>query len=331
MESIFRFMNTFNDSAYPHAKEFHIISVNGSRNRLSARVIQFIAGSDSVVYNHAGIPGAFVTAWPESFYHSSHDTPDKVDPTQLHRGAFAGLAAIATLAYMTGDNAEDLALLTYAHARMRIGEGESLASKKILATPAPALPDGEYLARKTVRHLYAREGQAIRSCAFFARSEEERKAIERLATTLAGGEETSLTQVRDLAVQRAERLGVSFHERVLTPAEERASRLFPARKPDRPLLGTEFVFGRLSEAALAGMKSMHEEFDRAEQAMRFLGASDLRIMGFSDAAASYADGRRSILEIRDEIAAEYTSVPVEALEIYFRAFEKAGVMTIREH
>jgi hypothetical protein len=53
-------------------------------------------------------------------------------------------------------------------------------------------------------------------------------------------------------------------------------------------------------------------------------------MGFSDAPASYADGRRSILDIRDEVAAEYTSVPVEALETYFRAFEKAGVMTIRE-
>ena len=330
MESIFRFMNTFNDSAYPHAKEFHIISVNGSRNRLSARVIPFIGGSDSVVYNHAGIPGAFVTAWPESFYHSNQDTPDKVDPTQLHRGVFAGLAAIVTLAYMSEQAAGDLALLTYAHARMRIGEGESLALQRILTAPAPALSDGEYLARKTVQHIYAREDQAIRSCAFFAQSQGQREAIEQVAATLAGGEETSLKQVRDLAVQRAERLGVSFRERALTPAEQRASRLLPARRPDRLLLGADFVFGQLNEADLAGMKSMHEEFDRAGQAMRLLGASELRIMGFFDAAASYADGRRSILEIRDEVAAEYTSVPVEALETYFRAFEKAGVMTIRE-
>jgi hypothetical protein len=249
----------------------------------------------------------------------------------LHRGAFAGLAAIATLAYMTGDNAEDLALLTYAHAQERIGEGESFASKKILAATAPALLDGEYLARKTVQHLYAREGQAVRSCAFFARSQGQREAIERVAATLAGGEETSLKQVRDLAVQWAERLGISFRERALTPAEQRASRLLPARRPDRLLIGAEFVFGQLSEADLPGIRSMRAEFDRAEQAMRLLGASELRIMGFFDAAASYADGRRSILEIRDEIAAEYTSVPVETLELYFRAFEKAGVMTIRAH
>lgn len=330
MESILRFMNTFNDSAYPHAKEFHIISVNGSRNRLSARVIPFIAGSDSVVYNHAGIPGAFVTAWPESFYHSSHDTPDKVDPTQLHRGVFAGLAALATLAYTSGQDAEGLALLAYTHARKEIGEGESLASKQILASTAAALADGEYLARKTVQHVYSREGKAIRSCTFFAQSQDQRNAIERLAATLASGEESSLRQLRDLAVRRAERLGVTFHERVPTPAERRAARLFPARKPDRPLLGTEFVFGQLSDADLAGLKPMHEEFDRAERSMRSLGASDLRIMGFADAAASYANGRRSILDIRDEIAAEYTYVPAEALELYFRAFVKAGVMTMRE-
>ena len=56
------------------------------------------------------------------------------------------------------------------------------------------------------------------------------------------------------------------------------------------------------------------------------------IMGFADAPAYYADGQRSILDIRDEIAAEYAPVPVEALEHYFQAFEKAGVMKIsRKH
>lgn len=330
MESIFRFMNTFNDAAYPHAKEFHVISVNGSRHRLGARIIPFIGGSDSVVYNRAGIPGAFVTAWPESFYHSSQDTPDKVDPTQLHRGVFAGLAAITTLAYLGEQDAGNLALLTYAHARLRIGESESRACQRILTSPASTLADGEYLARKAVEHVYAREVQAIRSCEFYARSTGEKQFSERLAAILAGGEEGELKQMRALATQRAAQLGVPFREYVFKAAELRAAGLVPVRKADRLVLGSEFVFGQVSEAGLAGLKSMRAEFDRAEQAMRALGESDLRIMGFSDAPASYADGRRSILEIRDEIAAEYTPVSVEALELYFRAFEKAGVMTIRQ-
>jgi hypothetical protein len=53
-------------------------------------------------------------------------------------------------------------------------------------------------------------------------------------------------------------------------------------------------------------------------------------MGFPDAPAYFADGKRSILEIRDAVAAEYAPIAIEALEAYFRAFEKAGLMKIQE-
>jgi hypothetical protein len=45
---------------------------------------------------------------------------------------------------------------------------------------------------------------------------------------------------------------------------------------------------------------------------------------------SEADGSRSILEIAEAISVEYAAIPAEALELYFRAFEKAGMMTIQE-
>jgi hypothetical protein len=53
-------------------------------------------------------------------------------------------------------------------------------------------------------------------------------------------------------------------------------------------------------------------------------------MGLPDAPAYYADGKRSILDIRDAVAVEYGPIAIEALELYFRAFEKAGVMNILE-
>jgi hypothetical protein len=161
-------MNTFNDSAYPHAKEFHIISVNGSRNRLSARVIPFIAGSDSVVYNHAGIPGAFVTAWPESFYHSNQDTPDKVDPTQLHRGVFARLvqSPLATMSEWPPGTWP----CSYAHARMRIGKGVVYWENPDRARHSPMASTWP--------------GKAIATHAGWEAGE----AIEQVAATLAGGE-----------------------------------------------------------------------------------------------------------------------------------------------
>ena len=62
--------------------------------------------------------------------------------------------------------------------------------------------------------------------------------------------------------------------------------------------------------------------------LRSQGADELLIWSLYDAAAYYADGQRSILDIRDAVAVEYTFIPIEAMELYFRAFEKAGVMTI---
>ena len=61
-----------------------------------------------------------------------------------------------------------------------------------------------------------------------------------------------------------------------------------------------------------------------------LAESELRLFGLGDAPAFYADGRRSILDIRVAVTAEYGPISVEALELYFRAFEKAGVLKIRE-
>jgi len=63
---------------------------------------------------------------------------------------------------------------------------------------------------------------------------------------------------------------------------------------------------------------------------RNLTENDLRLLAWRMCLSYYADGHRSILEIRDAFTAEYTPVSVETTELCFRAFEKAGVMAARE-
>jgi hypothetical protein len=60
------------------------------------------------------------------------------------------------------------------------------------------------------------------------------------------------------------------------------------------------------------------------------GVSALRLMSMPDAAARYADGKRTILDIRNAVAADYGRLPVDALIQYFRVFEMAGLMRIIE-
>ncbi len=330
MESVFGFLNRYNDVSYPLEKDFHVISVNGTRNRLNARMLPFIGGSDSIVYNHLGIPGTFVTAWPETYYHSSQDTPDKVDATQLHRGVVSGLAALVTLAYADDADARNLALLTFAFAQRRAGEGQAQAAARIMHAAASTVVESAYAADRMVHHAYGREAAAIRSCSRFARTAATREAVEQIASTLGRGEQPARQQTEEFARRRAEALGVSFTKYQLSAAEQRCANLVPARKPGQELMATQFVFEKLKADPAAKIPVIQQGLEQTEKIMRSHAETDLRLMGFADAPAYYADGNRSILEIRDEVLAEYAPIPVEILELYFRAFEKAGVMSVAE-
>src|ERR1700712_5550337 len=45
-----------------------------------------------------GIPAVIFNTWPDPWYHSSQDTPDKLDPTQFKRAAVVSIGAMTVLA-----------------------------------------------------------------------------------------------------------------------------------------------------------------------------------------------------------------------------------------
>jgi len=59
----------------------------------------------------------------------------------------------------------------------------------------------------------------------------------------------------------------------------------------------------------------------APEAFRALGQSDFEVRNF-------VDGRRSILDIRNAVSAEYEPLTVKAVEDYLRLLETLGYVTI---
>ena len=106
--------------------------------------------------------------------------------------------------------------------------------------------------------------------------------------------------------------------------------MIPARDRGKELFNFSYVTRTLAKDPAAEIPKITAALEEATQRLRAQGESELRLFGVPDAAATYAGGRRSILEIRDAVAAEYAPISVEVLEFYFRAFEKAGVMKILE-
>ena len=327
-ESILQFMNRYNDDRYPLQKDFHIISVTGSRNRLQGRMVPYTTGTDHEVFNDARIPGTGALGWPDYFYHSSEDTPDKTDPTQLHRVIFFGLAAMTTMAYADDQDATELARLALLYGKKRIAASEHEALGAFFGATKEKLLEEESSARRLIKHVYRRERDAVRSAATFSRTPDTKKAIENIAVVLNDDETTSLKNIEEVASARAQDFNVVRKAVPLTDVERRASRMIPECLKGKEIYGVNYVASKLM--ADSTVQKLGSGIREAMVRMRERGEGALRMMGMPNAPARYTNGQRSILEIRDAFAAEYAPMPIDALIAYFQAFEKAGVMRIVE-
>ena len=78
-------------------------SPNGSKDAFYIKIDKHYGSSDHVTYMQHGIPAVMFITWPDMWYHSSQDTPDKQDPTQYKRAAAVGTGALAALASGTDE------------------------------------------------------------------------------------------------------------------------------------------------------------------------------------------------------------------------------------
>lgn len=330
MESIVDFVNRFNGVRYPSQPDFYIGSLGGSHNRAAWRMIPFSSGSDHDLFNRLGIGAAELNAWPDDFYHSSEDSLDKVDPTTLHRAVVLGLAAITTVAYADSEQAQNLARQSLVYGRKRIAQSEFLAVNSLISATKDRFAEADFLARNLLAHVYSRERAAIDSSIVFARTAKARSDVQGVVSLLDSDEAASRKKIDITAKLRAAELGVTRSPRLLTEAEKRASRFMPGWNAGKELFSFEYVKRILAKDVAAQIPKIEAALDEISQRLRDQGVAELTLYGLNDSFTLYVDGKRSLLDIRDALAAEYTSIPIDVLDLYFRAFEKAGVMKIIE-
>jgi hypothetical protein len=218
--------------------------------------------------------------------------------------------------YVFSDNIDRLCLIAPAPLRIRNLDG--------------VFSEANRLAENLMAHVHRRERAGIGSAAVFARTAEARSDVDRTLSLLNSDEAASLKKVDEVASLKAAELNMIRTPRSLSEAEKRAARLIPARNRGKELFSLSYVTRTLGKDPAAQISKIEAALDKAGQLLRAQGETELMLMGLPDAPACYADGTRSILEIRDAVAAEYAPIAIEVLEVYFRAFEKAGVMKIIE-
>lgn len=269
--------------------QYPILDPKGSRDEFYYNIEKHYGASDHTVYLGQGIPALLYNNWPDVAYHTSEDSVANADPTQAKRAGFVALAASMVIANADGPGALGVAGMVSGYAGQRSG--------KELGAALQELSENSDLrwALARMRINYEREADTIRSAAILAdKDPATKKKIEDYATEFY---ETGLKA--DLARIQAFAKARGIVPKQMTEDETRASKLVVVRvKPNAP-------------PTMGG--------GGGSRTVSPLDAEKLTGMGLSEAKA-FVNGKRTVLDIRDAVSAEFGAIDAK---LFLAAFDDA--------
>ncbi|MGZ5514302.1 MAG: M28 family peptidase [Candidatus Aminicenantales bacterium] len=290
-----------------------ILAPTGSRDPFYFLVERYSGGSDHDIFvdGSVRIPAVLMIVWPDQWYHSSGDTPDKSDATQFKRVATISAAAAEFLANAGPAEAERMMAEISARQGGRLGEDQGRAERLLLAADAKAIHAAAKEARVLVAQGFAREKKALASVRYF--TGQDAGAESALAARLAGldaARAAHLKGLNDMYASRCRALGVKAEKAAPTQDEVRLAGLVPVR--------TERMGG------METMRALRDEIRKLNyQPPPSIMMAEMELRNF-------IDGERSILDIRDAASAEYAPIDVLDVEKWVGIQEQLGLVTIKK-
>jgi hypothetical protein len=283
-------------------------SPNGSTDAFYIKVDKHYGSSDHVTYMQHGIPAVMFITWPDMWYHSSQDTPDKQDPTQYKRAAAVGTASLTALASGTDEMAARILSENLGRGLARMGESHTKGLGYMAdATDAASLTDGYKEARIAILHQAEVEKGVISSASVLwtnADSGKQKTAaflplIDQRATELLG-------EVKAAYQLQAMQRGVPAAEPVPTVQDKEAANLV-----------VEGV-ARTGGPGGPGGGGQRGAAPTGPQLPQEMNAEFAILLG----------KHKTALEIRDFLSGEFTPLPLADLMAVLHARETAGTVKL---
>lgn len=302
-----------------------VVAPTGSHDPFYILVDKHYGASDHVVYIANGVPSLMFITWPDPYYHSSMDTPDKLDPTQFKRAGVVGLGTLEVLANADEGVALKVASETLARGTERMGQAQRKGLSYLAdAADGAAAVEGYKDARNAVRHQADVEKIVLRSAAvLFPNPSDGQKRLAALEPLLDQQAAALQAQVSALFKLTAARLNVAAAEPVPTELELRAARTLV--EPVGDAAGTRGGFG-------GGGRPQGAEADAAQSPERAAAAAAARrIPGHMTAELRAILPRKlTVAQVRDFISGEFEPVPLADLVAYFEAQAGIGAVKLTE-
>jgi aminopeptidase YwaD len=292
----------------------------GTRNEFFADRTPYAEGSDHDDYDSStiAVPSLYLRDWPDVYIHTDHDTLEQIDATKLRRVALLGAASGYTYAVLDAGKADSMLDFFAARAQRRLAEG--FVRAQTLAEDTQSQPqEAWYEARNLLIQMLRREQAELGSFSGYTDSDPEKVAAFS----------------KDLEAQTAMLSGW-----IDRSAEQRGARGFLTSPPWHEQQSAERIPVRVGEFGPLTFQNDDVLLDRlgSERVskIKLINGQSNRLIRVQDRGALYAyeivnfvDGKRSVGEIRDAVAAEYGPIPIDVVIDYLKACEEAKIVTLR--
>ena len=297
-----------------------IFAPTGTRDPFRYIVEEFWAPSDheEMVEGSIGVPSVEF-GHPDRYIGTQEDNLDKVDPTQMRRSVLLISATAYYLAGLSSPHTPALVPVMSSYAQARLGREAERARALMEAAPKDAFATAFREALNISRQAMARERIALESLKELGLTPEADQVVAsgiQLLEAVAAANEKSL---RDRVATLATEKGLTLGEPKPSAAEQQLDQLVPTRNLAirgpvnlwRPEYGSVWIAQKTGNPDVLGQVPL-------TKAGRFVAYE----------ALNFVDGRRTLLDIRDAVSAEYGPLPPADVEQYFRFLERLGVLSL---
>lgn len=207
-----------------------IIAPSGTDDPFYYQVEQHYGSSDHEVFNNwtTRVPGVMLITWPDMYYHTSQDTPDKLDATQMKRAAVIAAAGAYNIASADEDMAGSIAETSFTYGSKRMGIELGRALDELKYADAESF---EPTCKKVKAYLETTYNNEIATLQSVTELAHDSKMLATQLTTLSAStkqlfDANSVILDNQIALAAA-KLGVKVPSYKLTTLEKQASEFIP--------------------------------------------------------------------------------------------------------
>ena len=306
-------------------KEFDKVTQFGSSSTFRHLVNAHSGGSDhhEFVDSTIRVPCVMLLQWPDTFYHTSMDTIDKVSTDSLKRVGWITVVAALTLANATVDETILLAQQTHSRGITRIHEAQrealqalhdSRSNTSSKTEQIKALTKTHQQFKNKIQHVTKREKQAVSSVQRLGTSAEIKRLIRELNKEIDAVGSQALTRLQETIGHIAK----TVHAKL--PAETKDSQ---AEKQARQIVPKRRFKGTLSADTFRRRLGI-EEFRWYEEIVE----KDIHFTKKRAEIINYMDGKRNLYDIVQAVSAEYDETNMEHALKFIKDLEKTKFISI---